>query len=79
MKLLEAELDNKKFIIEEDYPDVGYYLSIYENGKCIKDYLQDNLVICKKIALEDYGVPQDKWQIRTRETPSMHDDQNQKN
>ncbi len=60
MKLL-AEHNNKKFFIEEDYPEVGCYLYIYENETCIKDYLQNDIETCKKIAFEEYGVTQDKW------------------
>lgn len=60
-KVLEANYNNKKFIIEEDYPEVGAYLYVYENGKCIKDYLQENIEICKIFALQNFDVPLDKW------------------
>lgn len=71
MKLLEAEHNNKKFIIEEDYPEVGCYLYIYENGECIKDFLQDNVLICEQIAFEYYGVPLDKWKVENKREDSL--------
>ena len=69
MKLL-AEHNNKKFFIEEDSPEVGYYLYIYENEICIKDYLQNDIETCKKIAFEEYGVTQDKWRDDQRLSPN---------
>ena len=56
-KILEAKLNGKKFRIEEDYPDVGWYLYVYEGETCIKDYLQNNVETAKQIAFEDYQVP----------------------
>ncbi len=64
MKLLVAEHKNKRFFIEEDYPEVGYYLYVYENGQCIKDDLQDDIETCKKVAFDDYEVPYNKWMIK---------------
>jgi len=64
-KKYKAILENKEFLIEEDNQDVGFYLYVYENGKCIKDYLQDTLEIVKNIALENYNVPLDIWQETT--------------
>lgn len=61
--LLEAEHEGRVFKIEEDCPEVGAYLFVYENGKCVKDFLQDNIEICKSQALEDYGVALDKWKL----------------
>ena len=60
-KKLVAEFEAKRFVIEEDLPEVGAYLYVYDNDSCIKDYLQDSIDICKKIALEDYQVPLDSW------------------
>lgn len=52
---------NLIFIIEEDFPEIGTYLYVYENGKCIKDSLQDNISTCKEFAFEEYGVPTESW------------------
>lgn len=61
-----------QFIIEEhllksllnDVPDqMGYYLYVYENGKCTYDYLQDTLEIAIQQAFEDFDVPKDAWQL----------------
>ncbi|WP_421977250.1 hypothetical protein [Roseivirga seohaensis] len=49
------------FVIEEDYPEVGVYLYVYQNGKCIRDYLQNSIEACKEIALENFDVPIEKW------------------
>ena len=52
----------KKFIIEEDYPEVGAYLYVYDGKKCIYDSLQDNLELCKEFAFDKFSVPIDKWE-----------------
>lgn len=49
------------FIIEEDNLDIGWYLYVYKNQKCIADYLQDTLEIAKKFAEEKYKVPFNSW------------------
>jgi hypothetical protein len=56
-----AEFNGKKFIIEEDNPEVGFYLYVYEDEKCIRDYLQNTLEIAKRCAFEDYLVPLNIW------------------
>lgn len=63
-QILEVEHKGKRFRIEEDYPEVGSYLYVYEGEKCIKDYLQDNIEMCKEVAFEDYKVPFDKWEMK---------------
>ena len=52
---------NHVFKIEEDYPEVGVYLYVYENEHCIKDYLQNDIETCKALALEEYNVPINSW------------------
>jgi hypothetical protein len=61
MKKYKAVLSVREFIIEQDLPDVGYYLYVYENGKCIKDYLQNNLPKIMKQAEELYGIKSEMW------------------
>ncbi len=60
-KILEIEYNGLLFKIEEDYPEVGVYLYVYKNGKCVSDYLQNDIHTCKEIALEKYQVPLEKW------------------
>lgn len=60
-RILETDYNGKKFRIEEDYPEVGTYLYVYEGEQCVKDYLQNDIEICKQIAFEYFGVPLDKW------------------
>jgi hypothetical protein len=62
-KVLEVEYNGIKFKIEEDRPEVGAYLYVYCNNKCIKDILQDSIEICKEVALEEFGVPMGKWNL----------------
>jgi hypothetical protein len=66
LRILETEYKGKKFRIEEDNPEVGTYLYIYDGNKCIKDYLQNDIETCKQVALEDYEVPLDKWEVKKR-------------
>lgn len=62
---------SRRFVIEnvtlcnetEDRDIPGFYLYIYENNICTHDYLQDTLEIAMDVALEDYNVPKDSWEI----------------
>ncbi len=58
---MEAEHNNRKYIIEQDRPDVGVYLYVYEQGKCMYDYLQDTVEQCIVFAEEEFGVPLSAW------------------
>ncbi len=51
---------SKKLVIEEDR-GVGFYLEVYEDDKCISDYLQDTLEIAMEQAEELFGVPNSSW------------------
>lgn len=62
-KILVSKYSKRVFKIEEDFPEVGAYLYVYEKGECIKDYLQDSIDLCKEFALEEFGVPLDSWKI----------------
>jgi hypothetical protein len=61
MKKYEAIVENRRFIIEQDEPDVGWYLYVFEDSVCIFDYLQDSLTMCQEQAQEDFSVPKDSW------------------
>lgn len=43
-------------------PAVGFYLYIFENNRCISDYLQDTLELAIECAWEDFGVPKEAWE-----------------
>lgn len=61
-KILECKFGDKRFKIEEDLPDVGWYLYVYDNnGKCIADHLQGDLEAVIDFALEEYLVPKANW------------------
>ncbi len=61
MKHYQTEYQSKVFRIEEDLPEVGAYLFVYENSKDIYDYLQDSIKDCMEFAEEEFGVPIDSW------------------
>jgi len=44
-------------------PLVGFYLYVFESGKCVRDHLQDTLDIAIESAYEDFNVPKDAWKI----------------
>lgn len=43
-------------------PNFGFYFYVFENDKCIHDYLQDTLELAMECALEDFGVPKEAWE-----------------
>jgi hypothetical protein len=51
------------FIIEEDTPETGWFLYVYENEKCIADYMQDSLELTKEFAFEEYEVAMNSWKV----------------
>jgi hypothetical protein len=53
--------NNRKYIIDEDLPDIGFNLYVFENDKCISDYIQNTLEIVKNFAYEKYSIPKDAW------------------
>jgi hypothetical protein len=63
-KLYESIQGNRIFIMDEDYPEVGVYLYVYENGRCIYDCLQDDFKMCREFALEKFNVPLDSWNLK---------------
>ncbi|MFC6267829.1 hypothetical protein [Frigoriflavimonas asaccharolytica] len=61
-KILECKFGDKRFKIEEDLPDVGWYLYVYDQkGKCIADHLQNDLETVINFAFEEYKVPMTNW------------------
>jgi hypothetical protein len=53
--------EKKTFRIVEDNPDVGAYLYVFEEDKCVFDYLQKDVDTCKALALEEFAVELDSW------------------
>ena len=44
-------------------PDqLGFYIYVYENGRAIYDYLQDNLEQAKGFSFRKFHVPVTAWQ-----------------
>lgn len=59
---LVAEYKGFTYKIEEDLPDVGWYLYQYDaSGRCTHDSLQDNLAMVMVYAEEEFGIPQSAW------------------
>jgi len=56
-----SEYQNTKAIIEEDLPDIGWQLYVYDCRKDIYDNVQDTLDLCKEDAFEEFGIPLDSW------------------
>ena len=56
-----AECNRLGFEIVKDNSDVGYYLYVYDEDRCIADYLQNDEDTCEQVALEEYGVEPSSW------------------
>lgn len=57
-----------EFEIRHDprYPDLGYYLYVYDqDGFCERDYLQDTVEYCKEQVQEDFDIVMDNWEDAT--------------
>ena len=54
--------ENETFLIEEDLPEVGWYLyRIDRNGKTTHDYLQDSRDNAMIFALDEFQIPINSW------------------
>lgn len=62
----EARHGGRRYQIIPDRPEVGVYLYVFEDDRCVADYLQDNLEACLEQATEDFGVPAGAWAWRTQ-------------
>jgi len=60
-KKFTAIKDGKEFRIERDLAEVGWYLYVYKDGNCLKDYLQDSVQELKTLALDEYGIDENAW------------------
>jgi hypothetical protein len=58
------------FVIEPDIPNIGVYLYVYEDHKCVRDYLQNDIKTCIELAFEEYDVPMDAWTKTMKERAS---------
>jgi hypothetical protein len=64
-EICSASCDGREFRIVAD-PNVGFYLYVFENGRCIRDYLQDSEAIAKEMAEDDFGVPASVWHAKNK-------------
>ncbi|MBO3697535.1 DUF4345 domain-containing protein [Roseivirga sp. E12] len=59
---LMADHGGYTYEIQEDLPDIGWYLYQYDDsGNCTHDTLQDNLAMAMKYAEEEFGVSLSTW------------------
>jgi len=57
----EARLGKLRFLIETSRGDVGWHLSVYNNGTRIRRHLENSLDSAKEKARFDYAVPEHFW------------------
>lgn len=57
-----AIVDDSRYFAEEDRPEVGWYLHVYEDGESVADIRQENFETLVDHAASEYGVPKDSWQ-----------------
>jgi len=55
-------VNNRFYKIKHDQ-FAGFYLYVFEDNRCIHDYLQDTLEMTIECAWEDYGVPKNAWNL----------------
>lgn len=60
MKLIADLNRSKRFVIEHD-ETVGYYLYVFEDGRCVRDYLQNSLDGAINFAFAQFNVPKKLW------------------
>ena len=61
-RVLECKSKDRFFKIEEDLPDVGWYLKVFDkNMNCIADHLQNDLNAIIEFCLDEYGIEKNKW------------------
>ena len=58
-----SELNKSRYYEIEQDPLVGFYLYVFEDGKCIYDDLQDTLEFAMECAWKDYGVRRETWEL----------------
>ncbi|WP_458626447.1 hypothetical protein [Winogradskyella sp. PC D3.3] len=57
--------NTETFLIEEDFPEVGWYLyKIDQNGKIINDYLQNSKDEAMNYAFEKFKIPVNDWVLK---------------
>jgi len=60
-RVWEVNKGEKLFRMQEDNPEIGVYLFVYEGQKCTIDYLQNDVDICKEFAFDEFGIKIDSW------------------
>ena len=57
-----AIMGDGRYFIEEDRPEVGWYLHVYQNGQSTADDLKEDFDGITAHAASKYGVPADIWE-----------------
>jgi rhodanese-related sulfurtransferase len=56
-----ATLGNRKFEIVFGGEGIGFYVYVFEGGRCTHDYLQDTVELAKSFAEEEFKVTINSW------------------
>lgn len=57
-----AKYKGLKYVIEENAPEVGFFIYVFDDQeKCIDDFPMENLEEAKAFALQMFGVPAEIW------------------
>jgi len=60
--VFECKSKDRLFRIEEDFPDVGWYLKVFDNNmNCIADHLQNDFDTIIDFGLEEYEIQKNEW------------------
>lgn len=57
-----AIVGDSRYFIEEDRPEVGWYLHVYKDGLGVADHRQDSFEAVVAQAADEYGVPSESWE-----------------
>lgn len=57
----EIEFNEYKFVLEQDLPDVGWYVTVFYDGKSVYDTLQDSKELAIEIIHQKFGCTKDLW------------------
>lgn len=63
--VLKCHQNNFRYTIEEDNPDVGWYIYVFDKkGNCIADHLQETQQMALSFCQENYNISEDKWESK---------------
>ncbi|MHC9510466.1 hypothetical protein [Kangiella sp. M94] len=57
----EIEFNEYKFVLEQDLPDVGWYVTVFHGDDSVYDTLQDSKKLAIEVIYQKFGCPKDLW------------------